>query len=76
MRFLKNIIQRLIRDDKKVMGRWHTESCNVKMNTKIDMANEDHCGPCGQYIIDKTPKGIAKEELSNLQSISETKPHK
>ena len=25
-----------------------------KMNKKIDLSNEDHCGPCGQYILDKT----------------------
>jgi hypothetical protein len=24
------------------------------MNSKIDLSNEDHCGPCGQYILNKT----------------------
>ena len=24
------------------------------MNNKIDLSNEDHCGPCGQYILNKT----------------------
>jgi hypothetical protein len=23
------------------------------MNKKIDLSNEDHCGPCGQYILNK-----------------------
>lgn len=23
------------------------------MNTKIDLSNEDHCGPCGQYALVK-----------------------
>jgi hypothetical protein len=23
------------------------------MNQKIDLSNEDHCGPCGQYIKNK-----------------------
>ena len=23
------------------------------MNNKIDLANEDHCGPCGQYAVEK-----------------------
>ncbi len=23
------------------------------MNNKVDMSNEDHCGPCGQYILTK-----------------------
>ena len=35
------------------MGRWNIEYCSVKMNQKIDLSNEDHCGPCGQYAISK-----------------------
>lgn len=35
------------------MGRWNIDYCNNKMNTKIDLSNEDHCGPCGQYAITK-----------------------
>ena len=35
------------------MGRWNIEYCNTKMNQKIDLSNEDHCGPCGQYAITK-----------------------
>jgi hypothetical protein len=23
------------------------------MNNKIDLSNEDHCGPCGQYALEK-----------------------
>jgi len=29
------------------LGRWNLETCNKKINNKIDLANEDHCGPCG-----------------------------
>ena len=32
------------------------------MNSKIDLSNEDHCGPCGQYILDKTKKDINKNQ--------------
>ncbi len=32
------------------LGRWNIDHCNVKINRKIDMSNEDHCGPCGQYV--------------------------
>lgn len=35
------------------LGRWNIETCNTRLNNKIDLANEDHCGPCGKYIIDK-----------------------
>jgi hypothetical protein len=34
----------------KPMGRWNIDYCNKKINRKIDLSNEDHCGPCGQYI--------------------------
>jgi hypothetical protein len=36
------------------------EYCDKKMNNKIDLSNEDHCGPCGQYLLDKTKKNINK----------------
>lgn len=31
------------------LGRWSTERCAIKLDKKIDMSNEDHCGPCGEY---------------------------
>ena len=37
----------------KILGRWKINYCNKKMDTKIDLANEDHCGPCGQYAMSK-----------------------
>jgi hypothetical protein len=64
MKFIKNtiqnIIQKFIKEDKKVLGRWNMEYCDKKMNKKIDLSNEDHCGPCGQYILDKTQPKIDK----------------
>ena len=59
MKFIKSIIQKFIRNEKiivnkkKVLGRWNIEYCDKKINNKIDLSNEDHCGPCGQYILDK-----------------------
>ena len=35
------------------LGRWKIESCNNKINGKIDLSNEDHCGPCGEYALEK-----------------------
>jgi len=37
----------------KPVGRWRIEQCNTQMNQKIDLSNEDHCGPCGQYALEK-----------------------
>jgi hypothetical protein len=38
------------------LGRWRIEKCNTQMNNKIDLSNEDHCGPCGQYALKKIKK--------------------
>ena len=37
----------------KPMGRWAIENSNKQINQKIDLSNEDHCGPCGQYALSK-----------------------
>lgn len=39
----------MFKDIPKPSGRWKIDYCNKKLNTKIDLSNEDHCGPCGQY---------------------------
>jgi hypothetical protein len=54
MKFIGRLLRNLIREDKKTLGRWNIEYCDKKMNAKIDLSNEDHCGPCGQYILGKT----------------------
>ena len=56
MKFIKNIIQKWIKEDKKILGRWNIDYCDKKINNKIDLSNVDHCGPCGQYILDKLKK--------------------
>ena len=54
MKFITNIIKRLTpKEVPKPVGRWRIENCNVQMNHKIDLSNEDHCGPCGQYVLEK-----------------------
>jgi hypothetical protein len=58
MKLITNIIRAFIKEDKKILGRWNMEYCDKKMNNKIDLSNEDHCGPCGQYILDKKQKII------------------
>ena len=54
MKFIITFIKKLIQKEvPKPVGRWRIENCNVQMNHKIDLSNEDHCGPCGKYILDK-----------------------
>jgi hypothetical protein len=54
MKYIINIIRSLIKKEvPKPVGRWRIENCNKQMNHKIDLSNEDHCGPCGQYVLEK-----------------------
>jgi hypothetical protein len=69
MSLIKSLFQKFIKEDKKILGRWKIEYCDKKMNHKIDMSNEDHCGPCGQYILDKTKIDIKKNENQNKNEI-------
>jgi len=65
MSLIKSLFQKFIREDKKILGRWNIEYCDKKMNHKIDMSNEDHCGPCGQFILNKTKIDINKNKNEN-----------
>jgi hypothetical protein len=49
MKYMLSIVKRFIKEEKKVLGRWNLDTSKEKINSKIDLANEDHCGPCGQY---------------------------
>ena len=53
-KYIINIIKKFIpKELPKPVGRWRIENCNTQMNHKIDLSNEDHCGPCGQYALEK-----------------------
>ena len=50
MKYIINLFSKLLpKELPKPIGRWKIEDCNIKINNKIDLSNEDHCGPCGQY---------------------------
>jgi len=52
------------------LGRWKIETCNIKLNNKVDLSNEDHCGPCGEYgIINKHPINLIenKNKLNKIK---------
>ena len=54
MKSIISIIKRILpKETPKPVGRWNIENCNTKMNQKVDLSNEDHCGPCGQYALTK-----------------------
>jgi hypothetical protein len=63
------IIKRLIPKQVSLpLGRWRIENCNKQINNKIDLSNEDHCGPCGQYALEKI------EAKSNVDVPIKNKP--
>jgi hypothetical protein len=65
MKFIINKFKNIIKQDKKILGRWNLDYCDNKMNKKIDLSNEDHCGPCGQYIIEKNNQILQNTLKSN-----------
>ena len=51
---ITNIVKKLTPEEMaKPLGRWRIENCNRQTNHKIDLSNEDHCGPCGEYALEK-----------------------
>lgn len=54
MKYVITIISKIFQKElPKPVGRWRIEHSNKQMNSKIDLSNEDHCGPCGQYALTK-----------------------
>ena len=65
MKLLKAIWKKFLpKDLPKPVGRWNIEQCNKKTNYKIDLSNEDHCGPCGQYALEKIE--LKKDETRDI----------
>jgi len=60
MKFIKKLVEQITKVDKKVLGRWKIDYCDKVTKTKVDFSNEDHCGPCGQYL-NKTSLKSTKE---------------
>ena len=61
--FIKRILSKEIQ---RPIGRWRIEQCNKKTNNKIDLSNEDHCGPCGQYALEKIELTNNKKNKNNI----------
>ena len=66
-KYIITIIQKIFpKELPKPLGRWRIENSNTQMNHKIDLSNEDHCGPCGQYALSKI-EFIKKQKIDNKQ---------
>uniref|UniRef100_A0A6C0LDX0 Uncharacterized protein n=1 Tax=viral metagenome TaxID=1070528 RepID=A0A6C0LDX0_9ZZZZ len=70
MKYITTIIKKLLsKDIPKPVGRWRIENCNTMMNNKIDLSNEDHCGPCGQYALEKIKSKRDNDQDTLLEKI-------
>lgn len=38
-----------LKNQNVLLGRWNIVYCEKKINKKLDLSNEDHCGTCNQY---------------------------
>ena len=65
MKYITTIYKKIFSKElQKPIGRWRIEKCNKKTNHKIDLSNEDHCGPCGEYALEKN-----KEKNNKMKNI-------
>uniref|UniRef100_A0A6C0B8R2 Uncharacterized protein n=1 Tax=viral metagenome TaxID=1070528 RepID=A0A6C0B8R2_9ZZZZ len=70
MKYITTLIKKfLTKDIPKPVGRWRIENCNTMMNNKIDLSNEDHCGPCGQYALEKIKSKSDNDQDTLLEKI-------
>tara|TARA_Y100000816_G_C26029906_1_gene539110 strand:+ start:506 stop:697 length:192 start_codon:yes stop_codon:yes gene_type:complete len=54
IKIVYNVIRNSFKPDVKIrLGRWGAITDNMALDLRIDRSNEDHCGPCGQYAIEK-----------------------
>jgi hypothetical protein len=67
MKYIRDIIKKIYPQKiQRPLGRWKIEICNKQMDTKIDLSNEDHCGPCGQYALTKNNELEEKKNKNYL----------
>jgi len=72
MKYITTIIKKLLpKGLPKPVGRWSIDYCNKKINSKIDLSNEDHCGPCGQYALTKLELKDNKPDETDLEKTRE-----
>ena len=62
--YSKSLFNMLFLNELGPLGRWNKETCAIRLNKKIDLANEDNCGPCGEYILTKLTKTKTNKSAS------------
>jgi hypothetical protein len=76
MKYIVSFLQKFLpKELPKPLGRWNIEKCNEKLKLKVDMTNEDHCGPCGQYVQKKKNDKDSKIYSSNSKILTSRQFH-
>jgi hypothetical protein len=70
MKLLTNFINHLfVKEPVVLLGRWNIVYCEKKINKKIDLSNEDHCGTCSSYDIIAPIEKKNETKNYNLKSL-------
>lgn len=56
-------------DTARVLGRWSLVHSEKQISYKVDMSNEDHCGVCGNYILEKRGPGVKEERVKQKEEV-------
>lgn len=65
-RIIKVIINRLAPRPSPPLGRWRLDYCSNKVEHKVNLTNEDHCGPCSYYRLSK----VSSDTKTNSKTIT------
>jgi len=66
-RFITNVKDVFSKDTPKLLGRWNLDYCAVKLDEKVKLTNEDHCGTCGDTKKEEKEKEKVKEKIIDLE---------
>jgi hypothetical protein len=71
MKYIRNLIQRILQNDlpRTPTGRWNLEYCDIKLNYKVGLSNEDNCGVCSQYAVTKNKLKNKNISLDNYSRV-------
>jgi hypothetical protein len=47
------------------LGRWGLNVNKKQIDKRVDLANEDHCGKCGEYLLEKQVKNKKLFQIEN-----------
>ena len=67
MSVITTFVNRILKANvpKPIYGRWGMAYKPDQVDARIDLANEDHCGPCGTYALSKEKEKEKEKEKKN-----------